>query len=154
MPYLLRSLLLAVCLIFRVGNGWADSATGNSTRDTQVLALAQSWAEAVGGNHPDQLQLVLDENYEHIHGTGLQENRRQFLEALQRGTRKYGPIHLEELYVRVLGDFALVTGKFSLKVDSRGKLIEGVNRFCLTMTQGPAGWKIVQFQATVLPSQS
>ena len=94
--------------------------------------------------------MILDENYEHIHGTGLQENREQFLAALRSGARKYKPIRLEELRVRVLGNVALVTGKFSLQVEARGKVIEGTNRFCMTMIERPEGWKILQFQATAL----
>jgi len=147
--YLARALLF--CLT--VGTGRTDQTAVTATSDAKFFALAEGWADAVGHNNPDQLNPVLDENYEHIHGTGLQENRNQFLEALRIGTRKYEPIRLEELRVRAWGDFALVTGKFSLKVEARGKAMEGVNRFCMTMIERPAGWKVLQFQATALSAK-
>ncbi|NBS13386.1 MAG: nuclear transport factor 2 family protein [Verrucomicrobia bacterium] len=146
-----RNILLPVFFLFlSTGKDWAEPAKVGAMSDTQLLALAESWAGSVGGNHPDQLEMILDENYEHIHGTGLQENREQFLAALRSGARKYKPIRLEELRVRVLGNVALVTGKFSLQVEARGKVIEGTNRFCMTMIERPEGWKILQFQATAL----
>ena len=151
-----RSLIyLAPALLFclTVDRGWADQTAVTETSDAKFFALAERWADTVGRNNPDQLNLVLDENYEHIHGTGLQENRSQFLEALRSGTRKYEPIRLEELRVRAWGDFALVTGKFPLKVEARGKAMEGVNRFCMTMIERPAGWKVLQFQATALSAK-
>ena len=114
------------------------------------LEISQQWAEGVGGNRPEALEEVLDETYEHVHGTGLVESRSQFLEALRKGTRKYQPLRLEELKARIFGDFALVTGKFALKVEVRGRVLEGVNRFCLSMVKRPGGWRIVQFQATAV----
>lgn len=144
-----RNLSLVPLLLLSLAIGHAEPAT----RDTKILGLAESWAEGVGSNNPHRLDEVLDADYEHIHGTGLQESRSQFLEALQSGARKYEPIRLEDVRVRAWDDFALVTGKFSLKVEARGKGIEGVNRFCMTMIERPAGWKILQFQATALPAK-
>lgn len=118
--------------------------------DAEPLNLAHEWADGVGGNRPEALEAVLDETYEHIHGTGLVESRSQFLAALRNGTRRYQPLSLEDLKIRILGDIALVTGKFALKVEVRGKFLEGVNRFCMTMVKRPAGWKMVQFQATAV----
>lgn len=150
-PGVSRNLFFVPLLWLSLAIGHAEPATSPTTKDTKILGLADSWAESVGSNNPDRLEEVLDADYEHIHGTGLQESRSQFLEALRSGSRKYEPIRLEDVRVRGWGDFALVTGKFSLKVEARGKRIEGVNRFCMTMIERPAGWKILQFQATALP---
>lgn len=135
--------------------GWvlgADTIAGSD--DVRLMTVAESWAHAVGGNQPDELTTVLDVNYEHIHGTGLVESRTQFLDALRGGTRKYQPIHLEDLRARTYPGFALVTGKFALKVEARGKKIEGINRFCMTLIERPEGWRVLQFQATALPAQN
>lgn len=121
--------------------------------ENKLLGLAQNWADGVGKNRADALNLILDDHYEHIHGTGLMETKNQFMEALRSGSRKYQPIQLGDLRVRTFDGFALVTGMFSLKVEVRGKVIEGVNRFCMTLVERPAGWKILQFQATALPSK-
>lgn len=132
----------------------ADAQPPNEGENAKLVGLAESWARAVGGNQPEELTAILDEKYEHIHGTGLVENRSQFVEALRTGTRKYQPIHLEEVQVKAYEGFALVTGKFALRAEVRGKTLEGVNRFCLTLIQRPEGWRILQFQATAMPPKN
>jgi len=152
-PRGLRICALGFLIYFSPGAGHGEQGAVSGTKEAEFLGLAMNWAEGVGGNNADRLNDVLDADYEHIHGTGLQETRSQFLEALRSGARKYEPIRMEELRVKPLGDFALVTGKFSLKVEVRGRVIEGVNRFCMTMMARPSGWKIVQFQATAIPAK-
>ena len=82
------------------------------------------------------------------------ENREEFLGALRSGMRKYEPIQLEEVVTRLVGECAIVTGKFALKVSIKGKLMEGVNRFSFVVAQTPQGPKIVSFQATAIKQAS
>ncbi|NBY66965.1 MAG: nuclear transport factor 2 family protein [Verrucomicrobia bacterium] len=88
-------------------------------------SCAQQWASYVGQGKADELAKILDNSYEHIHGTGLVENKEEFLGALRSGARKYEPIELVEVNTRVLGECAVVTGKFALKVSIKGKMMEG-----------------------------
>jgi len=111
---------------------------------------AQQWASRVGQGQVDELNKILDDSYQHIHGTGLVESREEFLGALRSGARKYEPIQLEEVKTRLLGECAVVTGKFALKVSVKGKMMEGVNRFSFVVVQTPQGPKIVSFQATAI----
>ena len=115
---------------------------------------AQQWASCVGQGQADELAQILDDSYQHIHGTGLVENREEFLGALRSGVRKYEPIQMEEVKTRLSGECAVVTGKFSLKVSIKGKMMEGVNRFSFVIVQTPQGPKIVSFQATAIKPAS
>ncbi len=115
---------------------------------------AQQWASCVGHGQADDLNKILDDSYQHIHGTGLVESREEFLGALRSGARKYEPIQLEEVKTRLFGDCAVVTGKFALKVSVKGKMMEGVNRFSFVVVQTPQGPKIVSFQATAIKPAS
>jgi hypothetical protein len=115
---------------------------------------AQQWASCVGQGQADDLAKILDDSYQHIHGTGLVENREEFLGALRSGARKYEPIQLEDVKTRLFGECAVVTGKFSLKVSIKGKMMEGVNRFSFVVVQTPEGAKIVSFQATAIKPAS
>ena len=115
---------------------------------------AQQWASCVGQGQADELNKILDDSYQHTHGTGLVENREEFLGALRSGARKYEPIQLEEVKTRLFGDCAVVTGKFALKVSIKGKTMEGVNRFSFVVVQTPQGLKIVSFQATAIKPAS
>jgi hypothetical protein len=111
---------------------------------------AQQWASCVGHGQADELNKILDDSYQHIHGTGLMENRVEFLEALRSGARKYEPIQLEEVKTRLFGECAIVTGRFVLKVLVKGNIMEGVNRFSFVVVQTPQGPRIVSFQATAI----
>lgn len=155
MVRLVRNVLPAVLWMGMAFSTPADDTPATTgAGEAELTGLAESWARAVGGNQPEELAAILDERYEHIHGTGLLESRSQFLEALRTGSRKYQPIHLEEVRVKVCRGFALVTGKFALRVEVKGKTLEGVNRFCLTLLQRPEGWRILQFQATAIPPKN
>ena len=114
----------------------------------------QQWASCVGQGQADELAKILVDSYQHTHGTGLMENREEFLRALRSGMRKYEPIQLEEVKTRLFGECAIVTGKFALKVSIKGKLMEGVNRFSFVVAQTPQGPKIVSFQATAIKQAS
>jgi len=115
---------------------------------------AQQWASCVGQGQADELVKILDDSYQHTHGTGLVENREEFLGALRNGMRKYEPIQLEEVKTRLFGNCAVVTGRFTLKVSTKGKVMEGVNRFSFVVVQTPQGPKIVSFQATAIKPAS
>ena len=111
---------------------------------------AQQWATNVSQGQADELNKILDDSYQHTHGTGLVENREEFLGALRSAARKYEPIQLEEVKTRLFGDCAVVTGNFALRVSIKGKMMEGVNRFSFVVVQTPQGPKIVSFQATAI----
>jgi len=117
-------------------------------------SCAQQWASYVGQGQADELSKILDDSYQHTHGTGLVEKKEEFLGVLRSGSRKYEPIQLEEVKTRLFGECAVVTGKFALKVSIKGKMMEGVNRFSFVVVQTPQGPKIVSFQATAVKPTS
>jgi ketosteroid isomerase-like protein len=99
------------------------------------------------------LEQLLNDKYMHIHATALVESKAQFLEAFKNGSRKYDPIKIEEANVRVFGNSAVVTGKFNLKAFTRGKTLEGINRFGLVLVKTQKGIQVASFQATAIPLQ-
>jgi hypothetical protein len=131
-----------------------DTTSGSSEfNESEALKVAQAWASLVSQSDVAELQMLLNDNYIHIHGTGLVESKAQFIEALKNGSRKYDPIKFEEVTVRVFGSSAVVTGKFNLKAFARGKTIEGVNRFGLVLVKTQSEQKVVSFQATAISQQ-
>jgi len=136
-------------LFFFFGNVRAEALSAATAKE-----CAQQWASRVGQGQVDELNKILDDSYQHTHGTGLVESREEFLGALRSGVRKYEPIQLEEVKTRLFGDCAVVTGKFALKVSVKGKMMEGVNRFSFVVVQAPEGPKIVSFQATAIKPAS
>lgn len=119
--------------------------------EAQALETAQRWAALANQADSPGLKTLLHDSYLHIHATALVENKAQFLEAFDSGARRYDPIVIEEPSVRLVGDCALINGKFKLKAFSRGRVIEGVNRFTMVVVRTPAGLRVVSFQATGIP---
>jgi hypothetical protein len=130
------------------------SVRGEALSAVIAEECAQQWASYVGQGQADDLAKILDDSYQHTHGTGLVESREDFLGALRSGARKYEPIQLEDVKTRLFGECAVVTGKFALKVSVKGKMMEGVNRFSVVVVQTPQGPKIVLFQATAIKPAS
>ena len=145
---LLSGLWLGLLVCF-LGSVRAEALSAAAAED-----CAQQWANYVGQGKADELAKILDDSYQHTHGTGLVENREEFLGALRSGARKYEPIQLEEVNTRLFSECAVVTGKFTLKVSIKGKMMEGVNRFSFVVVQTPQGPKIVSFQATAIKPAS
>lgn len=149
--------LLIVALLFSVFLAIAcaqeKSLESATFAEADVQKIALEWATLVGHGDVPGLEKLLNEKYMHIHGTALVESKAQFLEAFKNGSRRYDPIKMEEINVRVFGSSAVVTGKFNLKAFVRGKTIEGVNRFGLTLAITEQGKQVVSFQATAIPQQ-
>ena len=116
-----------------------------------ALIAAKQWADAAGKPDVVELEKILAEDYVHIHATALVENKRQFIDALKTGTRKYDPIVLEETKVRIYGTTAIVNARFRLKAFSGGRTIEGVNRITLVIVQSSRDFQVASFQATPIP---
>jgi hypothetical protein len=133
---------------------FSGSVKAESLSAASAEGCAQQWASYVGQGQADDLAKILADSYQHTHGTGLVENREEFLGALRSGARKYEPIQLEDVKIREFGECAIVSGKFDLKVSVKGKMMEGVNRFSFVVVQTPQGPKIVSFQATAIKPAS
>ncbi len=150
-------MLLFIFMILSVIGGVAraqERASGTTTfSESDALNMEQEWASLVGQANVAELDKLLSDNYTHIHATALVESKAQFLEAFKNGSRKYEPIKIGDIHVRVFGNSAVVTGKFNLKAFSRGKTLESVNRFSLVLAKTQNGKQVVSFQATPIPQQ-
>ena len=148
-------MLIATMFAVWIGAARAQEGTSGSAAftETEAQKMALKWAELVSQGNVSELEKLLNDDYMHIHGTALVETKAQFLEAFNNGSRKYDPIKIEEMEIRVFGTSAVVTGKFNLKALARGKTIEGVNRFGLVLVKANQGQQVVSFQATALPQQ-
>jgi len=150
---LIAGIIVVVTLTTLCGIASAQETTSGSFffSESEALKVAQEWASLVSEADVAGLQKLLSDNYIHIHATGLVESKAQFIEALNSGSRKYDPIKIEDLSVRIFGSTAVVTGKFNLKAFARGKTIVGVNRFGLVLVKKQSGQQVVSFQATAIP---
>jgi len=150
----LLMVLVTMMSVFGGASRAQEKLTGNDTfGESEALNKAEQWASLVSQADIAGLEQLLNDKYMHIHATALVESKAQFLEAFKNGSRKYDPIKIEEANVRVFGNSAVVTGKFNLKAFTRGKTLEGINRFGLVLVKTQKGIQVVSFQATAIPLQ-
>jgi ketosteroid isomerase-like protein len=146
--------ILIAAVIFSLScMAWGASmgSTSGVMSESEALNTAQKWALALGRADIAGLDELLHDDYMHIHATSMVESKATFIGALKEGARKYAPFTIEDFKVRVFGDTAVVTGKFTLKATMRERVIERVNRFGLVVVNTPLGVKVASFQATSIP---
>lgn len=146
-----RTMAVAFFIFSAVAGAQADNSRAGALNNSTALNTAERWATVVGEADIAGLDELLHADYVHTHATALVESKAKFIEALKTGARKYDPIKIEDSNVRVFGDSAVISGKFSLKATTRDRVIEGVNRFALLVIKTPNGMQVANFQATAIP---
>lgn len=146
---LTRTIIL--CGFLAVGSvlASANAASGDLTKP-EALRAARQWAVFAGASDVAGLDALLGERYVHTHGTGLIETKKQFLDAFRQGARDYVRCKMGDLDVQLLGRAAIVAGTLDFKVMSRGRKIEGTNRFMMIVERTDKGVQVVAYQATPL----
>jgi ketosteroid isomerase-like protein len=117
----------------------------------EIVLLEQTWADAVFRADLPALERILSDNVTYIHGTGNLETKQHFINSLRSGDRKYFPLILEDLNVRVFPEAAVVTGRYNLRLLSKGREISNVNRYTHMYVRTPEGLRLVAHQATNVP---
>jgi ketosteroid isomerase-like protein len=150
---LMTAVVATILITLSASEARTLSVSHGELTGSTAIQTANRWASFVSNSDVEGLDRLLNNQYLHIHATGLVETKNRFIEALKSGARKYEPIKIQDESAHVFGDCAIVTGKFNLKVLSRGKIIEGVNRISLLITKAPLGLQVAYFQATSIPEK-
>lgn len=150
---MISAVAVILSILVALAGAQTQSSGSGEISESEALNTANLWASLVSNADIAGLEGLLNEKYIHIHATALVESKAQFIGALKTGARKYDPIKIEEANSRLFGNFSIVTGKFNLKAFSRGRTIEGINRFSLVVVRTPLGLQVVSFQATPIPQQ-
>jgi ketosteroid isomerase-like protein len=148
---LLKMIVAAAFSLSLFAGVHAENARVGTLSKSEVAMTAERWATVVGQADIAGLNELLHTDYVHVHATALVESKAKFIEALQTGARRYDPIKIDDLNVRVFGDSAVASGKFVLRATTRDRVIEGVNSFVLLVVNTPNGLQIATFQATAIP---
>jgi len=151
--FVLWSFVVLMFLSGGVARSQEQVSGSTAIKESAAIDMAQEWASLVSQANVIELEKLLSDEYIHIHSTALVESKSQFLEAFRNGSRRYDPIRLEELNVRIFGSTAVVIGKFNLRAFVREKTVEGVNRFVLIIVKIESGQQVVSYQATPIPQQ-
>ncbi len=104
-----------------------------SITEEQAKDVVNNFIKNLKEQNIDELNLLLDENYTHIHGTGLVENKETFINALKNKTRTYEVADVSELKITNLGNASYALAKLNIKVITPKGTLEATNLFTIIM---------------------
>jgi ketosteroid isomerase-like protein len=96
----------------------AQSALPATTGDAveEVLAAEQARIAALERSDVAALTAIMAEDVSYVHASGKVDSRQSYLAAIRSGQLHYISWRPESLHVRVLGDTAVLTGEYEVRV--------------------------------------
>jgi ketosteroid isomerase-like protein len=96
----------------------AQSALPATSGDAvqEVLAAEQARTAALDRSDVAALTTIMAEDVSYVHASGKVDTRQSYLAAIRSGQLHYISWRPEGLHVRVLGDTAVLTGEYAVRV--------------------------------------
>lgn len=101
--------------------------------EQQATDLVKTFVQSIKDGNVDKIDELLDENYTHIHGTGLIENKQDTINALKNKTRIYNVADVSDIKITQLGNVAYATAKLNIKVTTAKGNFEALNMITIIM---------------------
>jgi ketosteroid isomerase-like protein len=127
----------------------AACAAAGSTED-QVKEAEKAWIAATTKNDFAALEKILAEELIYTHSSGVSDSKREFIDNLKKGVRKYESLDYESSTVKVLGNTAILTGKGRLKVTTNGQTNDMKISLLHVYLKRGSGWQLVGHQSARL----
>lgn len=144
----MKFILTLLLLVLLIGVAAPARASERNLTEAEATATARQWASLLIGSDANGLETLLATDYIHTHGTGKVESKKQFVDALRGGARKYERCEMNDLRVIPLGNVALVQGDLEVKAVAKSKTIEGTHRFMMIIAKTGQGIEVFAYQAT------
>ena len=87
--------------------------------EAQITATELARYEAMKGNDLNALEKILGDDLMYTHSTGVQQNKKEFLKALETGALRYRNIAPQTKEIRFFGDKAVVNGSGIFQVTAK-----------------------------------
>ena len=117
-----------------------------------LLALEARWNRAVWEKDIPALRGILADDFVIIAANGATGGKADLLAAIASPRAVAKPFETEQVQVRVWGDSAAVTGRFTQTVTLDGKATTATYRYTDVYVRGPQGWRAVSAHATEAPA--
>ena len=125
------------------------SADLNADR-SEVLRADEELRQAFLQHDAVALNRLLADDWKVIHVNGREQTKAQFIDSIQSGRARFLSIELDQTDVRVYGDAAIVTARWTNTIEFRGERSTGRDRVTRVWVKQPEGWRAVTEQAVYL----
>jgi ketosteroid isomerase-like protein len=136
---------LVVIGLLVVPAAWAQK---QESTEKELIAVENAWQQAVVNRDVAALQHLYAEEYMSVDQEGMAWNKKQDIEIDTAGVSRLSTYKLDDLTVRVYGDFAVVTGRNRAKGKVLGSVAEAQTRFTDVFVKRDGRWQCVHSQTT------
>jgi ketosteroid isomerase-like protein len=137
--------ILLVLLAAAVPAGTESEADRN-----EVLRADEELRQAFLQHDAAALNRLLADDWKVIHVNGREQTKAQFIDAIQSGRAKFLSIELDQQEMRLYGDTAIITARWTNTIEFKGQQSHGQDRVTRVWVKQPAGWRAVTEQAVYL----
>jgi len=150
-------MLAASSMVMAQTKGKAGSK-GRQTRqapavaEQSVKAAEHEWMEAFKNRDKEALNRLLDDQFIFTNAEGQVSNKTQYIDAATR-VIKVESYNMDDMTVRIFGDTAVVTGRWTGRLTIDGKDASEDVRYTDTFVRRLGRWRVVASQDTKMPPQ-
>ena len=100
----------------------------------------------------EQLDSLLADGLHYVHSNGKRETKREFLDALTSGRRRYLDIDIRAQELRQFGNTVVVTGKLKVELETATGSLESQMAYTAVHVLEADEWHLISWQATRMAS--
>ncbi len=128
------------------------AAAGSRENDERALVAADTARmEAMVAVDFSVLERALGDDLTYGHTGGQLQSKREFIDDLRSGVRRYRALTAVETSARTYGCAGVVTGTTNAEVDYQGQPLSFTLRYTATYARQRGHWVLVAYQSVRLP---
>lgn len=129
------------------------SAQTPGSAEQELIKLENTWQQAVVKRDAPALRRLYADEYMSTDQEGAVWNKAQDIDIDTTGASRLASFKLDDLKVRLYGDFAVVTGRNTSTGTLNGGAARGQSRFTDVFVKRDGRWQCVTSQATSIAKQ-
>lgn len=145
--------LMAAILVSGAG-GTPPPGSDRSRTEQELLALETAWDDAVAAKDTTALERIIADDFVMIGADGTVSDKRLLIAGITDPQLQIEPFHTEDVRVRVYGNVAVLTGRYSQRGRWKGEAYQTAARYTDVYVRSGARWRAVSAQATRIQVQA
>ena len=119
--------------------------------EQQLKQVEREWNDAVVRRDVAALERILSDDFMLITAASTVSTKAQLIDTIKSPDLVIEPFDTQDVSVRVYGDTAVVTGRFTQKGSYKGKAFSNQFRYTDVYVKRALGWQAVSAQSTFIP---
>jgi ketosteroid isomerase-like protein len=147
-------LLLLLVVVAQAATRLHRAEPNEQTRTEQELRqLEREWDTAIVRKDMAKLERILGPDFVYIDSVGGVNPRAALLEGIKKSEAVIEPFETEDVSVRIYGDTAVLTGRFTQKATYKGQIFSGQFRYTDVYVKRGSSWQAVSAHVSRIPDK-